>query len=75
MKVSSNGTGIGEEFIKLIFNKVEELNVDKIYFTVYPKYKDLINFFSKYNFKYYCAKNTINNNNETSKEYVYVREL
>lgn len=75
MKVSDNGTGIGEEFIKIIFNKAEELNVDKIYFTVYPKYKDLINFFSKYRFKYYCTKNTINNNNETSKEYVYVREL
>ena len=75
MKVSDNGIGIGEEFIKIIFNKAKELNVDKIYFTVYPKYNDLINFFSKYDFKYYCTKNTMNNNDEINKEYVYVREL
>ena len=75
MKVSDNGTGIGEEFIKIIFNKAEELNVVKIYFTVYPKYKDLINFFSKYNFKYYCTKDTMDRSGEINKEYVYVRDL
>jgi len=75
MKVSDNGIGIGEEFIKIIFNEANELNVDKIYFTVYPKYIDLINFFSKYGFKLYSTKNTMNNNNEINKEYVYVREL
>ena len=75
MKVINNGVGIGEEFIKIIFNKVKELNIRKIYFTAYPKYKDIINFFSKYGFKYQCTKETLNNNNEINEEYVYVREL
>jgi N-acetylglutamate synthase-like GNAT family acetyltransferase len=75
MKVVNNGVGIGEEFIKIIFNKAEELNVRKIYFTVYPKYTDLINFFSKYGFKYYYTKKTMNSNNEINEEHVYVREL
>ena len=75
MKVTNNGIGIGEEFIKIIFSKAKELNVDKIYFTVYSKYTDLINFFIKYDFKLYSTKDTMNNSGDINKEYVYVREL
>ena len=75
MKVIDKGVGIGDEFIKIIFNKARELSVEEIYFTVFPKYTDLINFFSNYGFKYYCGKKTLNNNNELKEEYVYVRSL
>lgn len=75
MKVVNNGVGIGEEFIKKIFNRAKESGIKKIYFTVYPKYTDLISFFSKYDFKYYSIKETMNNNEEINDEYVYVREL
>ena len=75
MKVVNNGVGIGEEFIKIIFNRAKESGIKKIYFTVYPKYTDLISFFSKYDFKYYSTKKTINNNDEINDEYVYVRDL
>ena len=74
-QVVTNGVGIGEEFIKIIFNKAKEIGAEKIYFTVYPKYTDLINFFSKYGFKYYGTKKTMNSNNEINGEHVYVRKL
>lgn len=75
MKVVTNGVGIGEEFIKIIFNKAKEIGAEKIYFTVYPKYTDLINFFSKYGFKCYGTKKTMNSNNEINEEHVYARKL
>ena len=75
MKVIDKGLGIGESFIKIIFNIGKELGVEEIYFTVFPKYNDLISFFINYGFKYYCSKKTINKNNEEVEEYVYVRNL
>lgn len=75
MKVVNNEVGIVEEFIKIIFNRAKESGIKKIYFTVYPKYTDLISFFSKYDFKYYSIKKTMNNNDEINNEYVYVRGL
>lgn len=74
MKVENKGLGIGEEFIKIIFSNAKELVVDEIYFTVYPKYEDLINFFSNYGFKYYCNKETMNSSGEILLERVYVKE-
>jgi len=75
MKVIDKGLSIGEEFRKIIFDKARELSVEEIYFTVFPKYTDLINFFSNYGFKYYCSKKTMNKNNELKEEHVYVRSL
>ena len=43
MKVIDNGLGLGDEYVKIIFNKARELSVEEIYFTVFPKYSDLIN--------------------------------
>lgn len=75
MKIIEKGLGIKDEFIKIIFDKAKELEVKEIYFTVFPKYTHLINFFSNCGFKYYCSKNTLDSKDETKEEYVYVRSL
>jgi len=65
-KVEDINKGIATKFIEIINQKAEEYDIDEIYMTVFPKYKDFINFLEKNNFNFYMGHN---------QEYIYVKKI
>lgn len=73
LKVMDTGKRIGEMFIKIIFKKAVEEQVDEIYITIFDKYKNLIDLLESYGFKKYTKKKTLGSNGKYLFENVLVK--
>lgn len=67
-KIDAHGTKLGERFIKLIFDKMIDENLEEAYVTIFPEYKELINLLEEYGFCHHGKKTTKN-----GEENVYIK--
>lgn len=74
-KVCDTGRGLGESYIKIIFDYAIKEKVEEIYVTIFDKQERLIHLFEEYGFKLFTRKNTKKSDGTIEKEGVYVRTL
>jgi len=59
-KINAHGTRLGERFIKKIFDYALNKKIKKIYVTIFPEHKALINLLENFGFKKVSTKTSIN---------------